>query len=878
MGWIRKRTYQKCIIATLVLFLFCPLNLLLALPVNEGALPEGVTFSNPDSNTLNVTAADKSIIRYTGFDIGAGEKVEFFQPTSSSVVLNKVMGPNASSILGMLKSNGQVFLINRNGIVFGKGAVIDTGSFLASTLDISDSDFLNKKYNFDTGIVTDSSITNHGKILVSAGGFLALLAPKVINTGFIVANQGKIVLASAEKITVDFDGDGLINFALDGELAVSLVENSGKISTQGGEILLAARGAADVLDSLIDNTGIIEATALVEKGGVVRLVNQGGAVISTGALKAKELQEQGASFKIGGTFDVDKSSISNDDGAVTLGTGNYSGEISDLANIIVDTDAILTLTDTTIFRADSDLDGTGYFTMNAGSSIIAQHNNLALYSGEASTLTTLTDVNTFNIYATSKTVEYTMNNNLTVANFYLNKGTFISDPNNYTFSVTNDFSIDNSNGIFKRFTGGDGTANQPYEIMDVYGLQAMECDLSASYVLENDINASSTSNWNAGAGFDQIGWSSNFNQNFTGSLDGKRYTIDSLFINRPTENYVGLFGYTGRAGVGSTIEDLGLTNVNITGYDWVAGLSGSNNQSSIIDGCYVTGTISGHGSVGGLVGESDQYSEITDSYVIGDVTGTDYYIGGLAGDNDTSLISDSYFSGNVTGGVFVGGLVGIARVSTIDKCHAEGTMIGNVVGGLVGVNFLQAVISNSYTSSVMVQGPEFVGGLVGLDYSEIAGIDLGNRIEDCYALSPNITGDSYVGGLVGALVGSLVTGSDVTGVGIVTGGEYVGGFSGAAVAADISKGESVISVIGSRDVGGFIGYAEATTIQRSTAEGLVQGAENVGGFIGEDAAGNVYIKNLWYSDIAGLPANQDTGTTGDVEGIEDKDAKKTKTK
>ena len=135
-------------------------------------------------------------------------------------------------------------------------------------------------------------------------------------------------------------------------------------------------------------------------------------------------------------------------------------------------------------------------------------------------------------------------------------------------------------------------------IYDLTQLQAMENNLSWDYQLANNIDAADTSNWNAGAGFDPVGTNGT---KFAGTFDGAGYTIDSLTIDRSTTDYVGLFGYTN----GATVQNVGLTNVDVTGDDKVGGLVGFNDNSSNIDNSYATGSVTGDWYVGGLVGYNE---------------------------------------------------------------------------------------------------------------------------------------------------------------------------------------------------------------------------------------------------------------------------------
>ncbi|WP_407355724.1 PKD domain-containing protein [Methanolobus sp. WCC5] len=216
------------------------------------------------------------------------------------------------------------------------------------------------------------------------------------------------------------------------------------------------------------------------------------------------------------------------------------------------------------------------------------------------------------------------------------------------------------------FADGSGTKEDPYQIGNVNQLQNMSYDLNAHYILINNIDASATSEWSYGAGFVPIG--DNVNK-FSGSFDGKGHTITGLFINRPTNSYTGLFGYTD----GATIKNLGLENANITGTWSVGGLAGYNSRGTITSS-YLTGIVAGDIYVGGLVG-LNWNSEITNSYSAANVTGS-IYAGGLAGLNDNSRVTDSYSTGRVTGTDNVGGLIGYNRDGTITKSYWDNDRSG----------------------------------------------------------------------------------------------------------------------------------------------------------------------------------------------------------
>lgn len=201
----------------------------------------------------------------------------------------------------------------------------------------------------------------------------------------------------------------------------------------------------------------------------------------------------------------------------------------------------------------------------------------------------------------------------------------------------------------KAFSGsGSGTAEDPYVITTVDQLQEMKDNLTACYILGNDIDASATSGWNGGAGFVPIG---DATESFTGSFDGKGYKISNLYINRPSTNFIGLFGIIQTRGI---VENVGLEDENVTGCQYVGSLAGVN--SGTILNSYTTGAVSGHYDVGGLVGLNNS-GTVSNCYSTSTASGGNC-AGGLVGCNNYGTLSNSYSTGSVSGSGNVGGLVG----------------------------------------------------------------------------------------------------------------------------------------------------------------------------------------------------------------------------
>ncbi len=264
-----------------------PLSFAPALAGPNGASVVAGTATVQGQGTPSVVVKQSSqsaIINWQTFNIGAGEKTAITMPGASSVELDRVTGGlGPSQIYGSLTSNGRVFLVNPDGILFGQGAKVNVGSLLATTHDIANSDFMAGNYNFSASGNPFASIVNQGSITAQTGGFAALVAPGVRNTGIISAKLGTVALASGNAFTLDFYGDNLITLGLNDSIAASvtdvstgqplssLVSNTGTLKANGGSVELSAVAARAVVDSVINNTGVVEANTIGTHNGMIEL-------------------------------------------------------------------------------------------------------------------------------------------------------------------------------------------------------------------------------------------------------------------------------------------------------------------------------------------------------------------------------------------------------------------------------------------------------------------------------------------------------------------------------------------------------------------------------------------------------------------------------
>ncbi|MDD5175911.1 MAG: filamentous hemagglutinin N-terminal domain-containing protein [Sterolibacterium sp.] len=263
------------------------------------------------------------------------------------------------------------------------------------------------------------------------------------------------------------------------------------------------------------------------------------------------------------------------------------------------------------------------------------------------------------------------------------------------------------------------------------GLQAMSTNLAGNYALGNSIDASATSGWNGAAGFVPIG---DFTTRFTGTFDGLGHTISNLNINRPTTDYVGLFGCTDTS---SEIRDVGLVGGSIGGANQVGALVGLTYGS--ISNSYATSSVSGAGAVGGLLGQSNNGIMFSNNYATGSVSGTQY-VGGLIGSNNNATISNSYATGSVSGtGNYIGGLVG-ASSGTVNNSYATGSVSGSSpVGGLVGSS--TGTVNNSFWN-ITTSGQATSAGGTGLDTTQMQTAT--NFTGFIFTTTPGASGNNWV--------------------------------------------------------------------------------------------------------------------------------------
>ncbi|MDD5335186.1 MAG: MBG domain-containing protein [Rhodoferax sp.] len=722
------------------------LSLLLSLGVNVYALPAGGVVAS-GSATINSGALSSTItqtsqnaaINWQSFNIASGEAVRVLQPNSSSVLLNRVLGSDPSGIFGSLSANGKVFLVNPNGILFGQGASVNVGALVASTLNIADSDFLAGNYKFSGAGA--GSVLNQGAIRAD-GGYVALLGANVANNGVIQAKLGSVALVAGQAITLDVAGDGLLNVTVNQGAVKALVQNGGLIQADGGQVLLSAQAAGSLLQSAVNNSGVIRAQTIENRNGSIKLLGdmQSGSVNVAGTLDASApqggpggfVETSAAHVNIADNTRVNTQSAQGQSGSwlidpadftIAATGGNISGTTlsSNLAAGAV-----------AIQSSGGTAGGSGDINVNAPVS----------WSANLLTLTAARDININAVMTASGTSTLALNtataNGLDAA---VAGGAVKVGMNGDGFTGRVDFPARSGAGILSI----NGLA---YTIVDRLGasttstvtdLQGMKSGLATNYALGSNIDASATAGWNAGAGFVPIGTPGT---PYMGRFDGLGHTITALSIT-PGSASAGLFGATGPA---LSFQNVGLVGGSVVGAAGSGGLIGTNGTGSTVSNSYNTGTVTGAAGTGGLVGDNTT-GATSNSFATGNVNGA-AGSGGLLGTNTTGAVSNSYATGSVIGsGAGTGGLVGSNTTGAVSKSYAAGavTGAGAATGGLLGSNGA-SVVSDTYATGNVSGAGAGVGGLIGTSIGSVT---------TSYATGSVGGGGSQLGALVGGIAGTV---------------------------------------------------------------------------------------------------------------------------
>ncbi|CUI37095.1 filamentous hemagglutinin N-terminal domain-containing protein [Achromobacter kerstersii] len=824
--------------------------------------------------------SSKLSIDWNSFHIASGSRVDFQQPDANAIALNRVAGTEGSKIMGQLNANGRVFIINANGVLFGKTAKVNVGGLVASTLNLSNEDLQEGRFRFvGDGRATPAGVINEGVLIAADGGTIALLGGQVENKGVIRAKQGAIALASGQRITLGLSDDGLLNAEIDQAALNALVSNHNALTAQGGQVTLHARASNAVAHAVVNNQGLIEAQTLNGRSG--KIVLDGGAqgtVVAAGTLDSSAFSGNAGDITVQGQrVDVRGNLLatagSQGDGGNVLVQGR---QVQMEGSAQADTRAALGNGGWLTLEADQISVTTQEVPLVSG--ISGEHlsrqlskNNIALTStqGDLRVLEeTAWDSDTTLSLDAKKSVRLNANVEASgdKAGFVMNHG---ADAD-YILGKDVTVTLPGSQASL-RINGQD------YQLIrNVHELQAIENNLSGAYALANAIDAHETGSWNARAGFRPIGGDySSSTQKFEGVLTGMGHAVDSLKIKADSSNPTGHVGlFSNSHGV---LRNIGLRQLSISvnqpgRHNVAGGLVGVN--GGVVKYAYASGeirTTQSNDSLGGLVGVN--YGDVLNSHSRGGVLGVAGggasvgELGGLVGSNQGRIahaysttviragvsvagglvgknekngsIEHAYATGGANGEFYTGGLVG-ANYGSISNSHATGLIASAYqTGGLVGLNGWTGTITDSRASGHVVARSYFsgVGGLVG----ENNGIILRGHA------SGDITGsgDNAVGGLVGRNRGGIIRQSSATGSAIAgshSPGHPTGSVGGLVGTNASANGRTALIIdsyasgnaVGRDDqdaVGGLVGM-NTGVIERSASSGSAYGRGILGSLVG----------------------------------------------
>jgi filamentous hemagglutinin family protein len=315
----------------------------LVTPQGENVVGGSAAFDRPAEGLLNINqGTDRVVINWDSFNIGKKAATQFHQPGSNALAVNRVTGKgeNPTQILGSLKANGRVMVLDRNGVIFGADSRVDVGGIVASTGDVDTASVMNGDKVLQIKNVADGTIVNEGQVNVSEAGLAAFVAPTIRNSGVINAKLGKVALAAGRtNATVDLYGDGLVEFALDGEKTRAIVDNSGVINAESGTVALTASAAKEVVDDAINMSGIIKVSSVSVEGGKIVLsggsegqVGISGQLEASGKTGGGKIEIQGRNVKVGAGSRIVADAIeSGNGGKVSLIADNkmaFEGSVS----------------------------------------------------------------------------------------------------------------------------------------------------------------------------------------------------------------------------------------------------------------------------------------------------------------------------------------------------------------------------------------------------------------------------------------------------------------------------------------------------------------------------------------------------------------------
>lgn len=745
------------------------LNVANALP--KTALPTGgqVTQGNAHINQHNANMlvqqnSQSATINWGTFNIGKDASVVFNQPNAQAALLNRVANGN-STIAGNLKANGQIYLLNPNGVLFSPSAQVNVGSLVTSTGSMSDADWLKNNKRIRIANDNNNSVVNQGNITAAQGGEVVLHAKQVVNNGNILINNGKLAAATnagkanllaGKSIRVNVTRDGLIQTQLEPtnlaeQLSHTRVSNTGSITANASDVTLQALGN----NSETTHTGSITAQSNTKHKSKVLV------------LAGKNISEGLGKTTVTGSIDASAPDLGSNSGISNSGDGGFvetsaaKVKITDTAKISTQSAKGKTGTllidpkDYTIANTGGDITPTALESQLATSNVKIESNkggtdgkgdinvnDAIFFDGNKLTLTATRHINV----NADIDVAIDPTDSKPPASLTLNPGTSNgTDTGDSTGKVRIASDLSSTNPKFNAKINIAGTGNniltikgKKYTVIRELGLegsqtgldlQGINGDLNKNYALGADINAKDTSSWNSGRGFKPIGSAAS---PFKGKLNGLGHKIEGLTINRvanqfnlptsPEYDNIGLIST-----LDGTVQNLQTNGGSINGYRNV-------------------------GAIVGVINNDANVSNVINDNPVGDDTNSNPTpipmpegVGGIAGKN-LGKIDNVVNTGMVIGEKLAGGIVGsssgkISQATNLGQVNGKTSAIGGIAGELNDNASITDV-----KNAAKIEGGKAVGGLVG--QASGSSIIKNSSVDD----NSEITASKRMGGLIGDVI------------------------------------------------------------------------------------------------------------------------------
>jgi filamentous hemagglutinin family protein len=868
-----------------------------ALPTN-GTVASGSVTLHQDANTLRVNqASDKAIVNWQTFNIGRDAAVQFVQPGAGSAILNRVAsGP--SDIAGKLTSNGRVYLVNPNGVLFGASARVDVGSLVVAAGTVSDSSFLSGAPR----VASRGAVANAGTLNAADGGSVVLAGSSVANSGSINAPHGAITLAAGDAVRINLSDDGLIQAQVTLAAPHAPVTNSGTLSSEGGRIALAASASAGGAGGLVIDSGIVRAGAVRTHGGTVSLI--GGEVQASGSIDVSS--NEGAAGSVGIFGDLQVGSV-RFNGSIDARGATAGGMVETSAARVQAGPAARVATlasnghqgrhgtwlidpqDYTIGNAPGDdISGASLSAnLNQGNVTIQSvtgarsgagdiHVNAPVSWGADTTLT-LTAENSI-LFASGAITDPRNPNGAAQANL-----TATGNGAGLVMNFGNDYKLGENKLTFSGATPHVTMNGVQFTVINEASPEALDItariNLGGNFVLTSDIDASDLAFDDNGQGWLPLG---TVTAPFSGQLHGFGHVISNLPINRPN-NTVGLFGV-----LTGTVRDIGLLDPDIVGRDAGALAGNLRGDNALVRNTWVAGgSVSGN-AAGGLVGSmfnsslDSQRTVIDSSYTSGVVVNGATEGSGLVGRMNifgSGTIANSFYNagdplysetalgpGAVLDDQFHAWLAGGRTLRIADysaslpyDAQTDSYGLGTLQGMRDLLGFANAGIKLRLTNDldlgeeIALYLPTFNGQLDGanhtisnltidtvdsVSYTGLVGVNSGT-IRNLNLANARIDGQT-VGGIAGINLGTI---QNVSVSGALSGNSTAGGLVGVQLPnGALLDSVSTASILGTSSFGGIIGDFEGGIVRNSHYNAdavLVNGATSslsVGGLRGAQYA------------------------------------------